>query len=55
VKKVKESEYLATRLTPAFWKKIQQLAEAEKRPLSAMTRILLEEAVRARKESQDGE
>jgi hypothetical protein len=42
------SENLATRLPSELFEKIQKLAEVERRKLSAMTRILLEEALEAR-------
>lgn len=45
-------EFLSTRLSPQVMGKITKMAEIERRPLSAMARILLEEALEARNKSR---
>jgi hypothetical protein len=42
------TEYISARIQPDLYSKISKLAETERRALSAMTRILLEEAIDAR-------
>ncbi len=42
-------EYASTRLSPEIWKKAKAIADKEKRTLSSMLRILIEEALEHRK------
>lgn len=46
------TSYLSTRIAPEIMGKITKLAETERRPVSAMARILLEEALDARGKSK---
>lgn len=45
------TEYVSTRLTPELMNELEKMAEDERRSLSFMTRLLLEEAIAARVKS----
>jgi predicted transcriptional regulator len=47
--KPKYSDHLALRVEPDFRRLLEEMAEGEKRTPSQMARILLEEAIEARK------
>lgn len=41
-------ELIAAKVPPQMKKQLEQIAESERRPMSMMTRMLLEEAIAAR-------
>ena len=52
--KVKYTEFLAVRINPELREALERLADQEERPAGMMARILLREAVAARKAKEEG-